>query len=433
MKSLTNLLLSLLLILCFSNCKNKEKPKLAKKNELGYSTILKAKFLRPLTNIKYKATTKRLARGKYLVEGPFHCFACHSERNKELPGRPPIVTLKGAGKLMDKTDSTFFYAPNITPDIETGIGNFKDDMIARAIREGVGHDGRALELMPWEDYRTVTDEDIASIVVYLRTIPAVNNKIPKRNLGASREMSLSKNSYPLTEKLDEPDFTDPVSKGKYLASAACIGCHTGWFKRNPGAYGGGFDFFVDNQHIYSRNITSDVTGIGAWSSETFINVIRTGKSGTLSSVMPWVFFKNMTDEDLDAIYQALMNTKPVKHAVANGITPTYCEVCGFKHGLGEMNKKELIKPYKDNIKLPKDLAGAYVNQLYELDTLKISYRKGILILKNFKEWELIPINKNYYFSEGFLAPIKFIRNKNNLVTDVEFNDLGRNRYVKIKN
>ncbi len=70
-------------------------------------------------------------------------------------------------------------ASNLTPDPETGAGSWTDDQLARAIREGVGHDGRALfPIMPYQRYRNMSDEDLASVVVYLRSLPAVHNRLP---------------------------------------------------------------------------------------------------------------------------------------------------------------------------------------------------------------------------------------------------------------
>jgi hypothetical protein len=71
-------------------------------------------------------------------------------------------------------------AANLTPDRATGIGNRTDDMLARAIREGVGHDGHLLDptIMPYEFYHSMSDEDLASIIVYLRSIPAIRNYLP---------------------------------------------------------------------------------------------------------------------------------------------------------------------------------------------------------------------------------------------------------------
>jgi hypothetical protein len=64
-------------------------------------------------------------------------------------------------------------APNITPDRETGAGNWTDDMLARAIREGIGHDDRALFPGMWyESFAMLSYEDLAAVIVYLRSIPA---------------------------------------------------------------------------------------------------------------------------------------------------------------------------------------------------------------------------------------------------------------------
>ena len=70
-------------------------------------------------------------------------------------------------------------APNITPDRETGVGSWTDDQLARAIREGIGHNGQALfYLMPYESYSHLSDEDLASVVVYLRSLKPVYHVVP---------------------------------------------------------------------------------------------------------------------------------------------------------------------------------------------------------------------------------------------------------------
>jgi len=71
-------------------------------------------------------------------------------------------------------------APNLTPDKETGAATRTDDVFARAIREGVGRDGRGLfPLMPYVNFREFSDEDIASIVVYLRSRPPLHHELPQ--------------------------------------------------------------------------------------------------------------------------------------------------------------------------------------------------------------------------------------------------------------
>ncbi len=141
---------------------------------------------RPLTDVKFESTPERIARGEYLANGASHCFLCHSVRDWSKPGAPPIESKKGAGAIFLDQEGFRIVIPNITPDKGTGAGTWTDDMLAWAIREGVGHDGRALfPLMLYQSFRNFSDEDIASIVVYLRTLPAVHNKLPKRLLPES--------------------------------------------------------------------------------------------------------------------------------------------------------------------------------------------------------------------------------------------------------
>jgi hypothetical protein len=74
-------------------------------------------------------------------------------------------------------------ALNLTPDPETGAGTWSDDRFARAIREGIGHDESTLfPLMPYEVYRAMSDEDLASIVVYLRSLPPFAVPFPRWKL-----------------------------------------------------------------------------------------------------------------------------------------------------------------------------------------------------------------------------------------------------------
>lgn len=392
------------------------------------NTILKAANVRPLKDVKYELTPGRIAKGKYLTEGILWCFNCHTERDTTQAGWPPKWEKKGSGTIRWKTDSTYLYAPNITPDEKTGIGNFTDDMIARAIREGVGHDDRALESMPWGSFRELTDEDVASVVSYLRTIPAIENRVPRRKLSLSGEEDLKEGALPLTQEIGALDFSDPLTRGKYLISIAdCIGCHTAWYGRNPGILGGGNPMSKNTEQIFSTNITSDATGVGAWSEETFIYVMKNGKgkSGPMNQRMPWASFKNMTDEDLSSIYQALMTTYPVKHSVQNGVVPSPCEVCGMKHGSGDKNKIEPLKMYEGNTKIPTDVTGIYVGQLFP-DTLSIIQIEGKLILRAFEEeWRLSLINSAEYFADGLLAPLHFVRDKHDIVIELQFNDLGR--------
>jgi hypothetical protein len=139
---------------------------------------------RPLTNRTFERTPQRLERGRYLASSLLGCMDCHSVRDRTKPGARIVNGMMGAGDIIPvKGMPGRLVAPNLTPDPETGVGDWTDDQLARATREGVGHDGRALfPLMPYPSYRRLSDEDLASVIVFLRSLPPVRHPLPKSSL-----------------------------------------------------------------------------------------------------------------------------------------------------------------------------------------------------------------------------------------------------------
>ena len=115
--------------------------------------------------------------------------------------------------------------PNITPDPETGAGRWTDDMLARAIREGIGHDGHALfPFMPYPDFRYASDEDLASVIVYLRSIPPIRKALPQTEIIFPVKYLIRSVPQPITEPVPQPDVSTPVKRGEYLVTiAGCSG------------------------------------------------------------------------------------------------------------------------------------------------------------------------------------------------------------------
>ena len=149
---------------------------------VGWEVVLGPKA-RPVTARTFERSEARLARGKYLAENVTHCFFCHSDHDFTNPEYPVLPGREGAGWPMPIPEVGKIASRNITSDPETGLGNWTDDEIARALQEGVSRDGSALfPLMPYLDFANLDDEDVASIVVYLRTVPPVKNTVPKREL-----------------------------------------------------------------------------------------------------------------------------------------------------------------------------------------------------------------------------------------------------------
>jgi len=315
---------------------------------IGWEVVLGPKT-RPLTGRTFEVTEARLARGRYLVEGPAHCFHCHTEHDFSDPTYPIVQSRKGAGWALPVPELGEVYAPNITSDAETGLGRWTDDEIARALQEGVSRDGSALfPAMPYPLYAKLDEEDLASIVVYLRTLPPVRNELPRSRYVFPLNFIVNLIPEPLHEPSRSHPSETPAERGAYLAMMAdCHGCHTPVDNEGtpvPGMDFGGAAVFHDpgqgGREIYSMNITPDPSGIAHYDAELFIQVIREGRlpGRALSHIMPFEFFGTMTDEDLRDVFAYLQTLTPVSHRVTNEDPPTACGLCGHAHGLGELNR-----------------------------------------------------------------------------------------------
>jgi mono/diheme cytochrome c family protein len=309
---------------------------------IGWRPLIGAKQ-RALTDRKFETNQSRLMRGKYLVDGVARCFGCHSDADWSKPGAPPMAGREGAGHIWSDQDLPWLVAPNITPDKETGAGNWSDDTLARAIREGIGHDGRALiPMMPYQSYREMSDEDLASVIVYLRTVPAVRNQLPTTKPPFPLNF-LNQNVPQPVSSVPAPDQSTPVKRGSYLIKmAACADCHTPQENGQPipgMEFAGGFLLHEPKGDLVSANITPAPSGIGYYNGTTFIQALRMGKVGArpLRSSMPWYFYGRIADDDLESMFAYLQTLKPVKHQLDNIEPPTYCRLCRQRHGFGSTN------------------------------------------------------------------------------------------------
>jgi hypothetical protein len=237
---------------------------------------------------------------------------------------------------------------NITQDRETGLGDWTDDEIARAIREGVRKDGTALfPLMPYEVFASLSDEDVKAIVVYLRTIPPVRNVVPTRALPGPLEYLVKTMPKPLTTPVPAPPSSPAVERGAYLGKIAdSVGCHSpsdDQGARLPGLdFAGGAVFhdpFRNGDPVFSVNISPAPSGIAHYDKSLFFQTIRTGQVGgrALTPIMPFEFFRTIPDQDLSDIWAYLRTLDPKVHRVSNTDPPTLCPVCNQTHGLGDMN------------------------------------------------------------------------------------------------
>jgi mono/diheme cytochrome c family protein len=254
-------------------------------------------------------------RGKYLVNTIMTCQNCHTPKGER--GAPIYERDLSSGLSWDEPPFKVT-ASNITQDKETGIGSWTDEQIKTALRKGQRPNGVHLAaVMPYDFYEILTDRDLNAIVTYLRTVKPVKQTVPD----PIYKIALPRHIVQGAEKpFTEADMNDKVKKGFYLATIGhCFECHTPMgakgreFETKYGA--GGFDFPGPWGKSTSRNITSHKEkGIGAWTDAEIKRAITDGVSRDGSRLKPpmgFEFYKNMTNDDLDAVV-AYLRTVPAK-------------------------------------------------------------------------------------------------------------------------
>jgi cytochrome c553 len=302
-------------------------------------TLLSACKEKPL-QFPVERTRARLERGRYLVNAVAICFQCHSEI--EWTGaRAGLPVEGGLGAGRSERMPFLVTIPNLTPDRETGAGSWTDQQLYRAITQGIGHDGRTLfPEMPYAQFGKLSYEDLGSIIVYLHSIPPVRNLLPKSEIPPEMQARYQ----PVKPVEHAPrDLSTRENRGAYLAAAAgCADCHTPPkdLGKVPGLnYAGGFIFQGPWGTVSSANLTPDPSGIPYYDERMFLEVMRTGVNGArkLAPIMPWMYFRDMTAADLQALFAYLRTVKPVHHRTDNTEPPSPCRKCGNRHGLGAMN------------------------------------------------------------------------------------------------
>ena len=232
-----------------------------------------------------------------------------------------------------------FYAKNITP---TGISDYSDGELFRLITTGVTNDGRPMfPLMPYSYYGKMDPEDIYDIISYIRTLDPIEKEVPESK--ADFPVSLILKTIPIDGTPEKrPTKSDQVAYGKYLINAAaCMECHTpvdaqGSLLAGKEFEGGRSFMFPDGSVVRTANITQDRdTGIGTWTEDLFVGKFKQyldsgyqlGKvlPGEYNSVMPWVMYAGMEEDDLKAIYAYLKTLAPVSNQVVKFSPAGYSE------------------------------------------------------------------------------------------------------------
>ena len=261
-------------------------------------------------------TSALLQRGTYLMESIAACGNCHTPKTAD---GVPIENLHLAGGFVIEEPGLKAYAPNITMDVETGIGSWSDDDIVRAIREGIRPDGTLIgPPMPTPWYRDISDRDVQAIVAYLRTVEPVNRVVPL----SEYQIPLPPDWGPPVVSVPEVPRDDPLAYGTYVAVALghCTECHTPMvegrhdFSRLGLGSNTYANIFALGYTVISANVTPHPTlGIGEWTDEEIKRAITDGirpDGRQMLDSMAFRYYRNMTEEDLDALVYYLRSLPP---------------------------------------------------------------------------------------------------------------------------
>lgn len=248
------------------------------------------KYEIPVETISIPTDADAIQRGEHIAAISL-CTSCHTgslggELSFVVPGMLSIPT------------------PNLTPGAG-GVGNFyTDEDWVRAIRHGVGHDNRALFIMPSNVFQDLSVEDLGALIAYLKALPPVDNKLPERRIEALGRLMMAAGMFPplpvdqinhaaLPQPGPEPGET--AAYGQYLSST-CKECHGSELNGKP--------FGPPGQEVPTPNLTPGGE-LAAWSEQEFFTALRTGVTPgdrRLSEEMPWKYYSRMTDEELRAIW-----------------------------------------------------------------------------------------------------------------------------------
>lgn len=271
--------------------------------------LIAATFL--MSGVTAAWTEPSVERGEYLVQGPAACGNCHTPQG---PDGPDLSNELG-GFLVEDTEAFQAWAVNITPG--SRVADWSDEELARSIREGIRPDGSIIgPPMPIGLYRGLSDDDLMSIVAYLRTVPASDNVTPS----STYNIPLPPSYGPPVESVTAPPRGVTVEYGAYLAGpvAHCMECHTTFGPTGPmfdthlGA--GGFEFHGPWGVSVAPNITPHPDGLAGYSDDDLRTMITTGTRPDGSPMLPpmgYGYYSAMTSEDVEAIILYLRSLPPI--------------------------------------------------------------------------------------------------------------------------
>jgi mono/diheme cytochrome c family protein len=288
------------------------------------------------SNVVVHATPALVERGRYLVRNVATCLGCHSAYYTDRVMAPVIPGTEGQGGYPFTEQwgvPGLVNAQNITSDPVYGIGKWTDGEVIRAFREGIDRNGRALfPMMPYQHYARMSDADALAVVAYLRTLPPIAHAIASRRLPLPVEQIIKTLPAPVKTPIATPDRgSDAEGYAKYLVDmAACVECHTPHDEHNRLVVGkefsGGWPIRGPWGTVVSANISPDPeTFVGRVTREGFIRRFKSFAAYdsetaprtpyNQTTIMPWLHYSHLSEDDLGLIYDFLRRQPPIRHAV----------------------------------------------------------------------------------------------------------------------
>jgi mono/diheme cytochrome c family protein len=280
------------------------------------------------------APSAEVVRGKYLVDNVAACGNCHTPYVNGVPD-----TTRYLAGVVDRhllADGTTVHSANLTSDA-TGLGGWTDEEIKRSLVEGIRKDGKVMWYqMPYYELANLNESDLDAMVAYLRTVPPVQHAITRREYTARTTpyLPISGSMVPQSTLPAGHARYQSAQKGRYLASFACLHCHTrdaaagGDFRKDVASiFAGGQRFPMRPpgvpQEVFSANLTPHENGMADGTPETVKEAIK--NSGALlcapMATISRAYLSGMTDEDAVAIGDYLVSLPPVDTGVIATCTP----------------------------------------------------------------------------------------------------------------
>jgi mono/diheme cytochrome c family protein len=252
--------------------------------------LLGRRIDRPVPDIRVEADSGLVAHGRHVAE--MRCLGCHSTMHSDsLPLGGGYLGILDDPFHLDRATLPF---PNLTP--AGPLATWSDGEIARAIREGIRNDGRALVFMPSVAYRGLSDEDLVALIAYLRSQPPVPNRPARRHINWFGALLVGSGietpsvQPPITSPVPAVSPSDTLAYGGYLArSLRCRECHGHELRGSMGP----------DLHAYAQQYPESL----------FVRSVQRGRRATdgspVNERMPTKAFRRLTPNELSALYRWL--------------------------------------------------------------------------------------------------------------------------------